>query len=191
MRKIFSYMLNGLIISLPLVVLVYVFVQLFVFLDQLIPIDEKTPGLGILALILVLVAIGFLGNTLIADPIRQAFARFLKRFPLLKTIYSAISDLMSAFVGKKKSFKKAVLVDFSMNDGMQKIGFITDEELAVLNGEFENKVAVYFPHAYSYTGDLFLVDKSKVHPIDTPPSDVMKYIISGGVSESTSKNDQV
>jgi len=183
MRKLISYMLNGLIISLPLVVLVYIFWQLFIFLDQIIPIDDKKPGLGLLVLLLVLIAIGFLGNTLIAAPIKTSFARFLKRFPLLKTIYSAISDLMSAFVGKKKSFKKAVLVDFSQAEGMQKIGFITDEELEVLNGDFENKVAVYFPHAYSYTGDLFLVDKSKIHPIDSPPSDVMKYIISGGVSE--------
>ena len=45
------------------------------------------------------------------------------------------------------------------------------------------KVLVYIPHSLTFSGNVFLVDKKNLTPIDTPSRDIMKLIISGGVSE--------
>jgi uncharacterized membrane protein len=44
-------------------------------------------------------------------------------------------------------------------------------------------VAVYFPHSYNVSGNVFLVKKEKVKPLSgVKSSDVMKFMVSGGVS---------
>ena len=42
---------------------------------------------------------------------------------------------------------------------------------------------VYVPHSYAISGQLFIVEKKYVTPIDQSASEVMKLIISGGVTE--------
>ncbi|HCC31721.1 MAG TPA: hypothetical protein DEQ03_16975, partial [Marinilabiliales bacterium] len=59
-------------------------------------------------------------------------------------------------------------------------GFITETDLSQLN--VSEKVAVYFPHAYAFSGELFIVPTDNITPIDVPAADVMKFIVSGGVS---------
>jgi uncharacterized membrane protein len=44
-------------------------------------------------------------------------------------------------------------------------------------------VAVYFPHSYNVSGNVFLVPKDKIKPLKGVKStDVMKFMVSGGVS---------
>ena len=45
------------------------------------------------------------------------------------------------------------------------------------------KVAVYLPHSYNFSGNLFIVPANQVTPIDASASDVMKFIVSGGVTK--------
>jgi uncharacterized membrane protein len=86
---------------------------------------------------------------------------------------------MGAFVGEKKKFSFPVLVQIS--DSVFRLGFITQEKISVL-GE-EDLVAVYFPHSYNVSGNVFLVKKDKIKPLTgVKSSDVMKFMVSGGVS---------
>ena len=39
------------------------------------------------------------------------------------------------------------------------------------------------PHSYAISGQLFVVEKKNITPIDKSASEVMKLIISGGVTE--------
>ena len=39
------------------------------------------------------------------------------------------------------------------------------------------------PHSYAISGQLFVVDKKDVTPIDKSSGEIMKLIISGGVTE--------
>jgi len=64
---------------------------------------------------------------------------------------------------------------------LEKLGFLTEEDLGNI-GETE-KVAVYFPHSYNFSGEMFIVPKEQVKPIDINPAVVMKFIVSGGVSK--------
>ena len=69
---------------------------------------------------------------------------------------------------------------------LEKLGFLTEHDLAIL-GE-EDKVAVYFPHSYNFSGELFIVPSNQVRELDISPTDVMKFIVSGGVSQLDKKH---
>lgn len=196
-KKLLNYFLNGLLLSVPLAVVLYVIYQLFIFMDNLIlpflnsgrePEDYSFRGFGFVILVATLTILGYFGNTLIAKPIQRSIDRLLARIPLIKILYKAIADLLSAFVGKKKRFNQPVLVKISKDSDLQKIGFITDANLRQL-GDIRGKVAVYFPHSYAFSGNLFVVPIENITRLDQNPADVMKYIVSGGVSDME-KNDE-
>jgi len=179
-KRIFGYFVRGLLLVVPITLIVYVVYQLFVFLDKLIPME--IPGLGIVVLLAGITALGWLGSIFITAPIRNAANRILDRIPLVKTIYTAITDLLSAFVGQKKSFSKPVLVKLNKESDIEKLGFITNEDLEQLSIT-SGKIAVYLPHSYNFSGNLFIVPRENVTPLNAHTPDVMKFIVSGGVTD--------
>ena len=43
-------------------------------------------------------------------------------------------------------------------------------------------VAVYFPQSYNFAGNLLVFPKDQVRPLEAESSDIMAFIVSGGVS---------
>jgi uncharacterized membrane protein len=158
----------------------YVVVWTFKKIDGILPF--QFPGLGLIIIIALITIIGFVGSAVIASPINSFFQNLLKRAPLLKTIYSSVKDLMNTFVGKKKGFSQPVLIKLYENSTIERIGFITNDDLKTL-GIKEGKVLVYLPHSYAFSGQLFVVDSSYITPVDASSSEIMKLIVSGGVTE--------
>lgn len=191
-RKLISYVLNGLIISLPVFGTGYIVVKIFVWLDGLLPSifvsDPSTleklghRGIGIIMLISLLFLMGWLGSLFINDRMKGLFESMIERIPGVNNLYSSISDLLNAFVGNKKKFNRPVLVKVSNDMDLEMIGFVTDEDLKEL-GQIDGKVAVYFPMSYSFSGHLMIVPKANVKVIERNAVEVMKYTVSGGVVE--------
>ena len=179
-KNIIKYFLQGLLYIAPIGVTIYVIYAAFNFIDGIIPFG--IPGLGLLVVIALLVLIGYLGGIIISSPFNSLFQKLLKKAPLLETIYSSVKDLMNTFVGNKKGFSEPVLVKIYDNSTIERIGFITNEEVESLNIT-KGKVLVYMPHSYAISGQLFVVEKKNVTKIDKSSSEVMKLIISGGVTE--------
>ena len=179
LNRLISYFLQGILLSVPVAATVYVIYRLFVFIDGIIPLD--IPGLGLVSLVVIITSFGFLGNTIIAQPIISYFQRLLDKAPTIKSIYSTVKDLTTAFVGKKKSFEQPVLVKMMKDADVEKFGFITRKDLTHL-GIPDYKVAVYLPHSYAFSGNLFVVPQENITPINAKASDVMKFIVSGGVT---------
>jgi uncharacterized membrane protein len=180
MKKFINYFLQGLLYIVPISVTLYVVYWTFIKIDGILPF--QFPGLGLIAIIALITFIGFAGSIIITSPINAFFQRLLKKAPLLQTIYSSMKDLMRTFVGKKKGFNQAVLIKLYENSTIERIGFITNEDLSSL-GIKEGKVLVYLPHSYAFSGQLFVVDRSYITPIDSSSSEIMKLIVSGGVTE--------
>ena len=180
MKKFINYFLQGLLYIVPITVTLYVVYWTFQKIDGILPF--QFPGLGLIIIIALITFIGFVGSAIIASPINAFFQRLLKRAPLLQTIYSSVKDLMSTFVGKKKGFSQPVLIKLYENSTIERIGFITNEDLSTLQIK-EGKVLVYLPHSYAFSGQLFVVDRNYITPIDSSSSEIMKLIISGGVTE--------
>jgi uncharacterized membrane protein len=148
------------------------------FLDSIIP--YEIPGVSILIIVFGLAFLGMIGTLLIQTPLLQLFDRLLGRIPLVKFIYTSIRDLLSAFVGKEKRFSKPVLIRTGA-EGIYKLGFITQKDLAHF-GINEGKSAVYMPHSYNFSGNLFIIDNHLISPIEAPADEIMKFIVSGGIT---------
>ncbi|MEQ9379182.1 MAG: DUF502 domain-containing protein [Imperialibacter sp.] len=183
MSRVVSYFLKGLVFVVPLALTVYVSVGVVRWLDGLIPID--IPGLGILAILAGTLLIGYLATYFITKPFFEYFEKILKRLPLVNMIYSSFNDLMTAFVGDKRKFDKAVVVNMDAHGILQRIGFITNEDLKAIN--LPGKVAVYFPISYSIAGDLYIVDRANITPLDIPAMEIMTFLVSGGMTDSFGK----
>jgi len=186
MKKLFSYFLQGILYIAPLGITLYIIYLVFTFVDNLLRdtlkelLDVYIPGLGLLIIIFLLVLIGMVGQTIIARPIKIFFRRLVGKIPLLKVIFSAFNDLFSAFVGKERKFNRPVLVLVNPVTNLQKMGFLTEDDLSMIDQK--EKVAVYFPHSYNFSGELFIVPKEQVRPLDLNPAEVMKFIVSAGVA---------
>lgn len=194
MKKFLStiggFFLKGLLYTVPLAITVYVIYQLFVFFDSLVDLPYDVPGLGILFLFVFITIIGVLGSSVIVQPITKKINGFIERTPFLKIIYTAVKDLTSSLVDRKKSYNVPVMVTISKDSTLQKLGFITQQNLDSIDAG-EDKIAVYMPHSYAFSGNLFVVSRDHVKVIDQSASDVMKFIVSGGVANlDPKKNDE-
>lgn len=176
-RRVISYFLRGLLFLIPLAVTGYVIYAIFIFLDNLIPVS--IPGIGVVMVLALITFVGYLASLFFAKSAFEWFERGVFKIPLVNLIYTSIKDLMGAFVGDKKKFSSPVIVQ--INETLFRLGFVTQDDLSVI-GE-PDLVAVYFPHSYNVSGNVFLVPKEKVKPlVGVKSSDVMKFMVSGGVS---------
>lgn len=187
MAKIARFFFQGLLMIAPLAITVYALVMLFEFIDGLLIsyltdlIGFKVPGLGLVIILFTITLIGFLGSTILFKPIINLLDRLISQAPLVNIIYTSIKDFMSAFVGKDRKFTEPVLVKVNKDADMEKFGFITQHDLSKL-GVGKEKVAVYMPHSYNFSGNLFVVPAENVRPLDASPTEVMKFIVTAGVT---------
>ncbi|MEO6284991.1 MAG: DUF502 domain-containing protein [Dyadobacter sp.] len=194
-KRIINYFIRGLVLVAPLYATALIIWTGVEFLDNIIPIDipisnEQSvylPGLGVLIIIFGIVLLGFLFSTIVPQSFFKFTERIMRRLPLVSLIYYSIKDLILAFVGDKKKFNQPVLVTMYKDTDIKKIGFITQTDLSHL--KIADHVAVYMPLSYSLSGELFIVPTEHVTLLDAKSTDVMKMLVSGGVSVKVSKEE--
>jgi len=186
MKKLGSYFFQGVLLVAPVAIIIYVLTSFFIRVDgwlsnNLEPlIGMKIPGLGIVVLFLSLTFLGFIGQTTLIKPILNLGSRFIKRIPLLNLLFTSLKDLFSAFVGNEKKFNVPVKVLFNKENNLWKLGFITRESLDEF--ELQDLTAVYFPHSYNFSGELYLVPRERVETLSVSPAEVMKFVVSAGIT---------
>lgn len=188
MKNILNYFFRGLLFVFPVVATLYIIVAavrwsnnvLNALLFEWLGVD--IPGLGIITVFLAVSLIGFIFSRAFVRPVVGYFDRFMAKVPLVKIIYTSLKELTEAFVGDQKRFNKPVIADFSLSEGqtMKRIGFITQTDLKNLG--LSDMVAVYCPHSYNFSGNLYILPQESVTPVDLSSADVMKYVISAGVT---------
>ncbi len=189
-RALLNYFVKGLLIVVPLGAAFFLIFWGVRSIDNALNLsgvfltDTKgkpiyIPGLGILNVLIVILIAGILVTNVVTDPIKLWFNRWLNRLPLFKFLYSSIKDLTEAFVGEEKKFSEPVIVEVN-EFGLKKIGFLVQKDLTIL--DLPGDVAVYFPYSYSFAGQVVIISADKVKPIDKSAADMMKFVISGGVS---------
>jgi len=186
-----NYFVKGLLIVVPLGAAFFLIFWAVRSIDTALNLSEilwpqsKTsksvyiPGLGILNVLVIILIAGILVTNVVTDPIKRWFNRWLARLPLFNFLYSSIKDLTEAFVGEEKKFNEPVIVEIN-EFGLKKIGFLVQKDLSSL--KLDGQVAVYFPYSYSFAGQVVIVGADKVKSIDRSAADMMKFVISGGVS---------
>jgi uncharacterized membrane protein len=187
MNKLIRYFLQGLLLIAPVAITIYAIYVSFEFIDGLLIsqitdlIGFKIPGLGLIIILTFITLIGIVGSSIVFTPILKSLDRIISQAPLVKIIYTSIKDFMNAFVGKDKKFTEPVLVRISKDSDLEKIGFITQRDLAAL-GISASKVAVYLPHSYTFSGNLCIVPVENITPLSANPTEVMKFVVTAGVT---------
>jgi uncharacterized membrane protein len=183
MRRALFYFVQGLVIVAPVALVTWLLGGILLAVDRWVRsyllAGGGIWGMGFLVAVALITLIGFLGSHFVTRGMREAFRSLLERVPLVKMLYGALRDLMNAFVGSERKFSRPVVVDLH-GKGVRALGFMTRDSLAHLG--LTEEVAVYFPQAYNFAGQVLIVPRTAVTPLNTPSAEVMTFIVSGGVS---------
>ncbi len=187
MNTIFRFFLQGLILFIPLGITIIVFVKLFQFFENLFSFVGLTGNsildtiISFVSLIILITLIGILASSFIFKRLFIFIEDRLEHAPFIRHVYSPIKDFMNAFMGNKKKFTKPVLVLTNPQANIQEVGFITQDDLN--DWGISDKIAVYLPMSYSFSGRLVIVPKNQITVLKIEGSEAMKFIVSGGVTE--------
>ena len=177
LKSLVRYFLRGCLVTAPLGLTVYIVWVVLSTIDRLLPL--QVPGLGLVATLALITLVGVLTSNVVGRTVVEIADGLLGRLPLVKLVYTSIKDLVSAFVGDKKRFDVPVAVTVSPT-GARVLGFVTRDGLARLG--MPDHVAVYFPQSYNFAGYLLLVPRTQIERLPVSASEVMTFIVSGGVS---------
>ncbi|MCH9622056.1 MAG: hypothetical protein S4CHLAM20_14910 [Chlamydiia bacterium] len=178
--------LRGLLAIAPLAITIILVLWLYNHLEYIFgaPVqyffpEAYFPGLGIIIAIVILFFLGLIINNWIIQSFYNALERTLKKIPLLKTIYTSVTDLMSFFNTGKNSTNKPVMVNFH---GVKLIGLITRETFDDLPKEFgaNDQIAVFLPFSYQVGGSTVLVPRSMIIPLDMSVEKSLRFVATGG-----------
>lgn len=178
MHLVVRYFLRGLAVIVPIAVTVWVVWQIFTRLDRLI--DAPYPGLGLALTLIAIFVTGLLVSNFVGRSILRATELLFARAPLVKIVYSSVKDLVDAFVGDKRRFDRPVSVALTSDGALRAVGFVTRDDLPFLGSPGTS--AVYFPQSYNFAGNVILVESTRITPIEADSSQVMAFVVSGGVS---------
>lgn len=186
MKRLVGYFLNGLIFTAPVALTVYIVWLLFTTVDGWLRIP--IPGVGFVVTLLLITLIGFLASNFLARRALTLVEQLLDRVPGVRLLYSGVKDVLGAFVGEKKRFQTPVLVTLDPNAGSMAIGFLTQDSLEELG--LADHVTVYLPQSYNFAGQVLLFPADQVTPIGAGSSDVMAFIVSGGVVDGSDRGNE-
>ncbi len=183
------YLLTGIVVSAPVGVTAFVLYWIFVRLDSILGrlfgtlAGIRIPGVGIVALLLLLIGIGWLAQQAVGGRLISMAKSWLSRFPLTRTVYSAASQIVeSLVVEKEKFFRGCVLVEYP-RAGCWALGFRTRDAPAEMSALVaRDLIAVFVPTAPNPTsGVLVFLPRSEVKPLRMTVEDGFKLVLSGGV----------
>ena len=204
-KKHFQFFRNmivtGLIVAVP--VILSLWVAWYVWLMSGLPPFWRTQIIRVLALVVVLAALFFIGVltkiTLGRKAIEKAQALLLK-VPLVNFIYSTCKQIGDTIMSSKKGsmFQQVVLFEYPRK-GCWAIGFLTNENTPE-NSETArrldkgNLISVFMPTTPNPTsGFLMLIPREECIMLDMSVSDAMRLIVSCGAilpgSEETGEKD--
>jgi uncharacterized membrane protein len=176
-KRLVRYFIRGCLVLVPLGITGYVIYFTLSFIDGLLPVG--IPGVGLLLTLTLVTLVGLLTSNVVGKSVFQFTDRMLSGMPLVKLLYTSMKDLIRAFVGDHKNFDRPAAVLLVPN-GPRMLGFVTHDALHMLG--MPNHVAVYFPQSYNFAGQLMVVPRENVELLDAPSSEVMTFIVSGGIS---------
>ncbi len=182
------YFLTGLAVIIPLWGTFLILTALFTTVDgALVAVlgpaaSSSVPGLGALALILLIFATGVVASNLLGGRLVTASEAALLRIPLVRSIYTtfkSITDIF-AFMDRQRE-NRIVLLPFPRH-GLYAMGLLMGEAPEDLQRSPEGRLSrVFVPTApHPFTGYLALVLNHELIPISMGFHDAMKMEFSCG-----------
>ncbi|HKP60180.1 MAG TPA: DUF502 domain-containing protein [Polyangiales bacterium] len=177
MNLLIRNFLKGCLVLVPAFGTAYVLWWLFTTVDSILMLP--IPGLGFVVTVSLIVLVGSIASNVVGKRFFLAVERVLLGVPFVRLVYTSLRDVLSVFVGQNKRFNRPVMVSLGEEPAAKLLGFVTREDLDALG--LREHVAVYLPQAVSFSGNLLLVPKERVTPLEIANAELMAFVVSGGV----------
>lgn len=190
-RALRRHLIAGLIVIAPLTATVVVLVWIFRLLDGLLgrffyPVLTRIfgwypPGIGLLALIALLLVVGWIAERAIGSRVIAWWNALLERIPLTRTIYGAANRIVRGVLGEgSRPFKKVVLIQYPA-PGRWSLGFLAADAPAGMRRHVEDGVSVFVPTTPNPTsGFVVIVPRRDVIEVDLTVDQAFTFILSAG-----------
>jgi len=179
----------GVVVLIPIGITLYLTLFIINVSSKLIPkeinpnhyLPYNIPGLEILIAVLLITIIGWLSLSFIGKRLFNLFESVLNKIPIIRTIYSAVEQLIETFTKSKSDKKTVVLIEYPRK-GVYAVGFATKEN----TGEIKKKagkelINVFVPTTPNPTsGFLLMFPKDEVIYLDLSFEEASKFIVSAG-----------
>jgi uncharacterized membrane protein len=188
------FLITGLLTVLPITVTLAVLVWLVTTLETvlggvlewLLPAGVYATGMGFVAALLLVLLVGVVMNTWLAQRLFELFERAFLRVPLINGLYGAIKDMLALFSpDKERRFGSVVAFRLPGTDA-KLLGFVTRESTENLPDGLGGPatVAVYLPMSYQIGGYMLLLPRDQLDEVDMPVPDALRFTLSAGVTGS-------
>tara|TARA_B100000586_G_scaffold250215_1_gene208607 strand:- start:988 stop:1599 length:612 start_codon:yes stop_codon:yes gene_type:complete len=179
----------GVVVLIPIGITIYLTLFFIKISSEILPkeinpnhyLPYNIPGLEILISIFLVTLIGWLSLSFLGKKLFNLFENILNKIPILRTIYSAVGQLIETFTKNKSGKKNVVLVEYPRK-GIWAVGFATNEN----TGEIKKKtgqelINVFVPTTPNPTsGFLIMFPKNEVIYLDLSFEEASKFIVSAG-----------
>jgi len=182
--------LRGIGVIIPLGLTYWFFRALLNAVDGILsPLLEQwlgrhVPGLGFAAMVLLILLVGVITRNIAGRLLFTWFENFVRSIPFVRSVYSAVKDLVGAFIleDKSKTFRQVVMVEYP-RPGLFCLGFVTNEmPFDRPDGSTVEFVNVYIPNPPNPTsGMLILVPRADAVPLNLSIEEGLKLVLSGGI----------
>jgi uncharacterized membrane protein len=205
-KRLKNIFLTGLAVIIPIGLTLYILFFIIDVMDGLLKIIPDSyepdallgfhiPGLGIIFTVLLIFITGLITKSYLGNVVVRKGEGLFGRIPIVRSIYLAIKQIFnSLFVGKGRSFRKVVLIEYPRK-GLFSIGFVTgsaEETFPQIFEEKKNNVGVFIPLALTpYTGAFVIAHESEVIEMDLTVEEAFTLIISAGIVPPRSRTPWV
>ena len=189
--KFRNYFFAGVVVLVPLGITLYFTLFLINISSKILPkelnpnhyLPYDIPGVEIIISILLITFIGWISLSFIGKQLLEIFNNILKRIPFLRTVYSAIAQMIETFTKREEGKKNVVLVEYPRK-GSWAVGFATKDNAGeITNKTKKNLVNVFIPTTPNPTsGFLLMFPKEEIIYLDMTFEEASKFIVSAGTS---------
>ena len=193
--KFRNYFFTGVVVLIPLGITLYFTLFLINISAVILPkelnpnhyLPYNIPGVEIIISVFLITFIGWLSLSFIGKKLLEIFNNILKRIPFLRTIYSAIEQMIETFTQKEEGKKNVVLVEYPRK-GTWAVGFATKDNTGEITDKTKkNLVNVFVPTTPNPTsGFLLMFPKEEIIYLDMSFEEASKFIVSAGTSNPKS-----
>ena len=190
--KFRNYFIAGVVVLIPIGITVYLTLFLVKISSKILPkelnpnhyLPYDIPGVEIIISIFLITFIGWLSLSFLGRKLLKIFEDILQRIPILRTIYSAITQMTETFTKSEGNSKNVVLVEYPRK-GSWAVGFATKENTSGISEKTkQNLVNVFIPTTPNPTsGFLLMFPKEEVIYLDITFEQASKFIVSAGTSD--------
>ena len=186
-----NYFITGVVVLIPIGFTLYLSKVLISLSSKIIPqninpnsyLPYSIPGIEIIISILFITIVGGLSLSFFGKKILKLIDDLFKRIPLLRTIYTAISQMTETFSNKDSDKKSVVLIEYPRK-GVWAVGFATKENTGEMAVKTKQKlINVFVPTTPNPTsGFLLMFPIDEVIYLNMTFEEASKFIVSAGTS---------